>query len=201
MQQRLTTVRGVLRHMSESAAISAKTLLDVARHRARVHPGKLAFDYCRFPPDGEQHTQLAYLELDAKARAIAATLQREGMAGERVLVLCPWGSDSSPHSSGASIREPLRIRSVRGLRGRVVGRVASILRDVDAASFLATAASQSELKSAVDGFTEGNSLRWCAVDEVSGDAAAEWVPPTSTRARSPCFSTPRGRRTRPRASW
>ncbi len=42
---------------------------------------------------------------------------------------------------------------------------------------LSTAASQSDLKSAVDDLADGNSLRWCAVDDVSDDTAAEWVAP------------------------
>ena len=163
--------------MSESAAISAKTLLDVARHRARLHPEKLAFDYCRFPPDGEQHSQLTYLELDVKARAIAATLQQEGMAGERVLVLCPSGVDFVAAFFGCIYAGAAAIPVHPPVRSRVVGRVASILRDVDAGFVLATAASQSELKSAVDDLADGNSLRWCAVDDVSGDTAAEWVAP------------------------
>ena len=163
--------------MSESAAISAKTLLEVARHRARLHPEKLAFDYCRFPPDGEQHTQLTYLELDAKARAIAATLQQEGMAGERVVVLCPSGVDFVAAFFGCIYAGAAAIPVHPPVRSRVVGRVASILRDVDAGFVLATAASQSELKSAVDDLAEGNSLRWCAVDDVSVDTAAEWVAP------------------------
>jgi phthiocerol/phenolphthiocerol synthesis type-I polyketide synthase C len=163
--------------MSESAAISAKTLLDVARHRARLHPEKLAFDYCRFPPDGEQHSQLTYRELDAKARAIAATLQREGMAGGRVLVLCPSGVDFVAAFFGCIYAGAAAIPVHPPVRSRVVGRVASILRDVDAGFVLATAASQSELKSAVDDLADGNSLRWCAVDDVSDDTAAEWVAP------------------------
>jgi phthiocerol/phenolphthiocerol synthesis type-I polyketide synthase C len=163
--------------MSESAAISAKTLLDVARHRAGLHPEKLAFDYCRFTPDGEQHSQLTYRQLDAKARAIAATLQREGMVGERVLVLCPSGVDFVAAFFGCIYAGAAAIPVHPPVRSRVVGRVASILRDVDAGFVLATAASQSELKAAVDGLADGNSLRWCAVDDVSDDTAAEWVAP------------------------
>ncbi|TXH18570.1 MAG: SDR family NAD(P)-dependent oxidoreductase [Mycobacterium sp.] len=163
--------------MSESAAISAKTLLDVARHRAQLHPDKLAFDYCRFLPDGERHSQLTYLELDVKARAIAATLQREGVAGERVVVLCPSGVDFVAAFFGCIYAGAAAIPVHPPVRNRVIGRVASILEDVDAGFVLATAASQSELKSAVDGLTDGNSLRWCAVDEVSDDTAAQWVAP------------------------
>src|SRR5436190_1649392 len=157
--------------MSNSAAISAKTLLDVARYRAGLHPEKLAFDYCRFSPDGEQHSQLTYLELDVKARAIAATLQREGVAGERVVVLCPSGVDFVAAFFGCVYAGAAAIPVHPPVRSRVVGRVASILRDVDAGFVLATAASQSELKSAVDGLTDGKSLRWCAVDDIGDDAA------------------------------
>jgi acyl transferase domain-containing protein/acyl-CoA synthetase (AMP-forming)/AMP-acid ligase II/NADPH:quinone reductase-like Zn-dependent oxidoreductase/NAD(P)-dependent dehydrogenase (short-subunit alcohol dehydrogenase family)/acyl carrier protein len=163
--------------MSKSAAISAKTLLEVARHRARLHPEKLAFDYCRFLPDGERHSQLTYRELDVKARAIAVTLQRQGAAGGRVVVLCPSGVDFVAAFFGCIYAGAAAIPVHPPVRNRVIGRVASILEDVDAGFVLATAASQSELKSAVDGLAAGNSLRWCAVDEVSDDTAAQWVAP------------------------
>ena len=163
--------------MFGSTGFSAQTLLDVARHRAQLHPERLAFDYCRFSPEGEQHSQLTYLELDVKARAIAASLQRQGAAGERVLVLCPSGVDFVAAFFGCIYAGATAVPVHPPVRSRVVGRVASILRDVDAGFVLATAASQTELKSAVDSLADGNSLRWCAVDDISGDTAAEWVAP------------------------
>jgi acyl-CoA synthetase (AMP-forming)/AMP-acid ligase II len=60
------------------------------RDRAERHRDKVAFDYS---PGAEEHSRLSYHELDIKARAIASTLQRQGAAGERVLVLCPSGLD------------------------------------------------------------------------------------------------------------
>src|SRR5262245_56739855 len=144
--------------MSGSSAFSAQTLMDVARHRARLHPEKLAFDYCRFSVDGEHHSQLTYLELDVKARAVAATLQREGAAGGRVLVLCPSGVDFVAAFFGCVYAGAAAIPVHPPVRSRVVGRVASILRDVDAGFVLATAASQTDLKSAVDDLADGNSL-------------------------------------------
>jgi amino acid adenylation domain-containing protein len=63
------------------------------------------------------------------------------------------------------------------VRSRVIGRVASILRDVQAGFVLASAGSQADLKAVVDGLADGSSLQWCAADAVIPATAEEWVAP------------------------
>ena len=58
-----------------------------------------------------------------------------------------------------------------------MGRVASIVADVQAGFVLTTAKLEAELKAAVDDLADGNSLQWCAVDAITPDGAAEWVAP------------------------
>ena len=89
--------------MSKGTGLTTPTLLDLMRQRAERYRDKVAFDYCHYSPGGEEHSRLTFHELDIKARAIASTLQRQGAAGERVLVLCPSGLDFIAAFFGGSL--------------------------------------------------------------------------------------------------
>ncbi len=67
-----------------------ETLVDVARRRAAQQPDKIAFSFL-----GSDGATLAwtYAQLDERARAIAARLQRLGLEGQRAVVLFPPGLD------------------------------------------------------------------------------------------------------------
>ena len=163
--------------MPEDAGSRSPTLLDVTRQRAERYRDKVAFDYCHYSPGGEEHSRLTYRELDIKARAIASTLQRLGARGERVLVLCPSGLDCIASFFGCIYAGAVAVPVHPPVRNRVMGRVASIVADVQAGFVLTTAKLEAELKAAVDDLADGNSLQWCAVDAITPDGAAEWVAP------------------------
>jgi phthiocerol/phenolphthiocerol synthesis type-I polyketide synthase C len=170
--------------MPEDMRSPSSTLLDLVRQRAARYRDKVAFDYCHYSPGGaapgEVHSRLTYRELDIKARAIASTLQRQGAAGERVLVLCPSGLDFIAGFFGCVYAGAVAVPVHPPVHSRVIGRVASIVADAQARVVLTTAALQAELKAVVDDLANGRSLQWCALDEVgvvSPAAAAEWVAP------------------------
>jgi phthiocerol/phenolphthiocerol synthesis type-I polyketide synthase C len=150
------------------------TLLDIMRQRAERFRDKVAFDYST---GGEEHSRLTYHELDIKARVIASTLQRQGAAGERVLVLCPSGLDFIAGFFGCIYAGAVAVPVHPPVHSRLISRVASIVADAQAGFALTTAESQAELKAAVGGLADEGSLRWCAVDADIPDAAAEWVAP------------------------
>jgi phthiocerol/phenolphthiocerol synthesis type-I polyketide synthase C len=150
------------------------TLLDLMRHRAERYRDKVAFDYST---GGEEHSRLTYHELDIKARAIASTLQRQGAAGERVLVLCPSGLDFVAGLFGCIYAGAVAVPVHPPAGNRLIARVASIVADAQAGFALATTESQAELKAVMDDLADGRSLRWCAADAVIKAAAAEWVAP------------------------
>jgi acyl-CoA synthetase (AMP-forming)/AMP-acid ligase II len=152
-------------------------LLDAARRRAERYRDKVAFDYCRYSPGGEEHSRLTFHELDIQARAIASTLQRQGAEGERVLVLCPSGLDFIAAFFGCIYAGAVAVPVHPPVRNRVIGRVASIVRDAQARFVLATAELQAQLKAVMDDLADGSSLQWCAADAVSPAAAVEWVEP------------------------
>src|ERR1700737_1337029 len=163
--------------MPEHRRSPSPTLLDLMRQRAERYRDKVAFDYCHYSPSGEEHSRLTYHELDIKARAIASTLQRQGAAGERVLVLCPSGLDFIAAFFGCIYAGAVAAPAPPPVRNRVFGRVASIVADAQAGFVLTTAELQAELKAAVDDLAGGSSLRWCAADAILPAAAEEWVAP------------------------
>ncbi len=66
-----------------------ETLVDILRWRGEHQANKIAYTYLE---DGDKkEIPITYGELDQKARAIAATLQKQNMQGERVLLLYPPG--------------------------------------------------------------------------------------------------------------
>jgi phthiocerol/phenolphthiocerol synthesis type-I polyketide synthase C len=180
--------------MPEDTRSPAPTLLDLMRQRAERYRDKVAFDYCHNSVGGgvhgdsvgggvhgeaaaEVHSSLTYRELDIKARAIASTLQRQGAAGERVLVLCPSGLDFIAGFFGCIYAGAVAVPVHPPVHSRVIGRVASIVADAQAGFVLTTTDLQAELKDVVDDLADGASLRWCAVDAVASSAAVEWVVP------------------------
>jgi len=67
------------------------TVVDLLRRRALLEPDRLAYTYLA---DGESAaTDLTYREMDQKAQAIGALLQRLGAKGERALLLYPSGME------------------------------------------------------------------------------------------------------------
>ena len=67
------------------------TLVDLLRLRAEQEPDRCAYIFLK---DGErEHSLFTHNELDHRARAIAATLQSMGAAGERVLLPLSSGLD------------------------------------------------------------------------------------------------------------
>ncbi|WP_372365777.1 fatty acyl-AMP ligase [Candidatus Uabimicrobium sp. HlEnr_7] len=71
----------------ENSTLQVTNLVDLLCKRGELHPEKLAFKFLR---DGENDTvDITYGELDQQAKAIAAFLQKAGMANKRVLLLYP----------------------------------------------------------------------------------------------------------------
>src|ERR1700742_3113674 len=156
--------------------LTDQTFLDLVRQRAETYRDKAAFDYCRYSPAGEEHSQLTFGELDSRARATAAVLRRMGATGERALVLCPSGLDFIVAFFGCFYAGVVPVPVPPPARARVIGRVASIVRDTEARFTVTTAETQVKFQSAIDEMADGAAMQWCAVDDV-GASADEWVAP------------------------
>jgi acyl transferase domain-containing protein/acyl-CoA synthetase (AMP-forming)/AMP-acid ligase II/acyl carrier protein len=163
---------------------SPQTLTHVLIRRAQRYGDKVAFAYSCNGED--EPDQLTYRQLDHRARAIASALQRQGAAGERVLILCPSGLDFIAAIFGCFYAGTVAIPVHPPAHSRLLSRVASIVADARAAFVVTTAEVEKELKPVVDELPDGASLRWCAVDTDVPDDAAGWVAP-EIDARSTAF--------------
>ncbi len=156
--------------------LTDQTFLDLVRQRAETYRDKTAFDYCRYSPDGEQHSQLTFGELDRRARATASVLQQMGATGERALVLCPSGLDFIVAFFGCIYAGAVPVPVHPPARARVIGRVASIVHDTEARFTVTTAETQAKFQSAIDDMSDGSAMQWCAVDDIAA-SADEWAAP------------------------
>ncbi|WP_046318710.1 AMP-binding protein, partial [Mycobacterium sp. UM_Kg1] len=154
--------------MPQHPATTARTLVELLRQQADRYRDKVAFV---FDPDGTaEHGALTYAELDRSARAIAASLQQQGAAGRRVLVVCRPGLDSVAAYFGClyagAVAVPVQDR---------LGRLALIAPDARAGYALADSATRDKLRAKVDGMTKRPPL-WLAPDDPGADPDS-WVPP------------------------
>ncbi len=158
----------------EYAALSAPELVGLVQHRAASYRDKAAFSYSR---DGEdnQVSRLTYQELDIRARRIAAMLQVQGAAGERVMVLCPPGLDFVAGLFGCLYAGAVAVPVHPPVRDHLVPRVESIIADVQPGFALTTAEMQARIMPRVDRLVNGRPLRWCLI-EAAGHVR-QWVSP------------------------
>ncbi|WP_234812349.1 fatty acyl-AMP ligase [Mycolicibacter longobardus] len=130
-----------------------------------------AFIFC---PEGDiEESRVTYRELDRRARSIAARLQSQGAAGERVLVLCRPGIDSIAGLFGCFYAGAVAVPVDEHWAAR---RVETVVPEAHARFALATTKTQAKLQAAVDELAEGPGLTWLLMDDSQGDPAA-WVPP------------------------
>jgi acyl transferase domain-containing protein/acyl-CoA synthetase (AMP-forming)/AMP-acid ligase II/acyl carrier protein len=162
--------------MSEELRLGApQTMLDLLHLQAEHYEDKVAFTYSL---DGESELgSVTYRQLDAKARAVASELQRQDVAGERVLVLCPSGLDFIAAMFGCFYAGTVAIPVHPPVHSRLISRVASIVADSRARIVLTTAEVQSELKPVVDDLPQGGLLRWCVADTDTLGDGSDWVTP------------------------
>ncbi|MGB3332111.1 MAG: fatty acyl-AMP ligase [Mycobacterium sp.] len=149
------------------APLALETLIDLMQQQAARLGDTPAFIFC---PEGDiEEDRITYRELDRRARSIATTLQRQGAAGERVLVLCRPGVDSIVGLFGCFYAGAVAVPVDEHWPIR---RIETVVPEADARFALATAKTQAKMKSAVDGLSAGPKLTWLAMDEVSDDGSA-----------------------------
>ncbi len=162
------------RETVDYADLGAPTLVGQLQNRLARYGEKAAFIYSR---DGEEKevSRLSYQELDAHARRIASSLQQQGAAGERVLVLCPPGLDFVAGLFGCLYAGAIAVPVHPPARDHLVPRVASIIADAQPRFALSNVEMRGRIQATVDGLVKGRPLSW-SVTDTGGDGAL-WVPP------------------------
>ncbi len=153
---------------------SCDSLVDLLRRRAETCGQKQAF--CFVSADGSDEASLSYVELDERARAIAAELQAIAPPGARALLLYPPGLDFVSAFFGCLYAGVLAVPIAPPTRNRHGWLGESIVEAADPAVILSTARHREEVLS----HRAPRSLlerRWVATDQVPLEAKNVWRDP------------------------
>ncbi|MEB3024168.1 fatty acyl-AMP ligase [[Mycobacterium] crassicus] len=148
----------------------APNVMTMLQRQAEVNGEKLAFSF--FPDGQTEQGRLTYRELDARARALAADLQRRGAAGKRVLLACEPGLENAVGYFGC-----VYAGAIAAPMNETLSRLKQIAVDVQADFALATPDMQARVRAPIDALTTDRPLQWCTIDSGPIADAPEWVEP------------------------
>ena len=155
----------------------ARNFVDVLRYQAAQQPDKCAFTYLASAGGSEieSETRITYAELDQRARAIGAILQKAAKAGDRALLLYPSGLEYIAAFMGCLYAGVIAVPSYppKKSQSRQARRVQALAADSKPSVVLTS----SELKGEIQ------ELQWeqghefpqvIFTDAISSDACCEW---------------------------
>ncbi|HVW36658.1 MAG TPA: AMP-binding protein, partial [Pirellulales bacterium] len=148
------------------------TLVELARHRA-CHQGNQ--NGYLFLADGEtEEVPLTYGELDRQARAIAAWLQSQGLAGERALLLYPAGTEFIASFFGCLYAGVVAVPAYPPRMNRSLERIQAIAHDSQAKVALTTSSVLERVRPLLTDMPDLERLTWLATDEVPAGIESQW---------------------------
>jgi acyl-CoA synthetase (AMP-forming)/AMP-acid ligase II len=159
-----------------ATAVPWATLVELARARAATHGGRTLYTF--LPDRGtDDGVHLTYAELDLRARAIGALLQRLGVAGQRALLLYPPGLDFVAAFFGCLYGGVVAVPAYPPRSARALPRLLEIARDARPVVALTT----TELETAIGGLAaqvpELGAVRLLATDALPPEEAESWRDP------------------------
>jgi len=144
-------------------------IVSCLRRRAMDRPGDAAF--VGMASDPSQQTTMTYGELDRRARAIAASLQDMGLAGERVVLAYPAGLEFIAGFFGALYAGCVAVPTYPPRR-RTLDRFHALAADAGALLALGAGAAIAQYR-AMDGLS--TAIPWLATDELADTRAVGWI--------------------------
>ena len=152
------------------------TLVDLLRTRAAEQGGDIAFT---FLVDGEHEgARCTYADLDARARAIAATLGDRGVGpGDRALLLYPPGLDFIPAFFGCLYAGVIAVPAYPpqpSQASRTLPRLLSIVSDADVAIVLANTNVVDAAARMMKEAPGLGAIPWLATDSLHEEWADDW---------------------------
>jgi len=162
-----------------AATTEATTLIELLRWRAIHQPKQHAYT---FLIDGKvEGDSFTYGELDRKARAIGALLQRHQARGERALLLYPQGLEVIAAFIGSLYGEVIAIPVPPPEASRLkrnMPRLQAIARDAEASFVLTTAGIISLVEEFRSEIPEFQAMHWVDTEQISLELADEWQEPS-----------------------
>src|SRR5690349_4461398 len=150
------------------------TLVDLLRGRAAGQFNQIAYT---FLVDGEtEELSLTYGELDARARAIAARLQRLGAYAERVLLLYPPDLEYIAAFFGCLYAGAVAVPIFAPRANRSLSRLQAIAADAEAKVVLTTSAVFARIEPFLAQVSELQAMHWLATDnDLEDETVQEWT--------------------------
>jgi amino acid adenylation domain-containing protein len=157
---------------SNGASDRPADFVALVQMHSRIRPESLAFVFLE---DGEREgPRLTFGDLDRRARAIAAHLQRCATRNARALLLFPPGLDYIEAFFGCLYAGVIAVPAYPPT-GRHLQRLRSILADAEPSLILTTQALRSRLS---EENTDAPNVLCCATDVLDTGLAGEWRPPS-----------------------
>lgn len=151
------------------------TFVDLVRHRAKHQPNDLVY---RYLVDGEgEEEQITCLELDRRARAIAAWLLKEGMTGGRALLLFPAGLEFITAFFGCLYAGVTAVPIYPPRRNRSMIRIQAVADDCHACVALTTQAVLDRVEPLIDETPNLKELRWVSTCDIPDRLRKSWERP------------------------
>jgi amino acid adenylation domain-containing protein len=165
--------------MDNGDLVRHSSLVKLLRERAGHQPDNPAYT---FLIDGEEEgTTLNYFEVDIRARAIAATLQRFGASRNPVLLVYPPGIDFVLAFYGClyagAIAVPTQPPGTGHKNSQSLARFQAIIDDAKPQAVLSTSALAPKLKTLAENQRGVIPEYWIATDELSAGMARKWHNP------------------------
>lgn len=158
---------------------TATTLVDLLGFRAAEAPERRTFTFQ--PDDAESAVSWTDAELERRARAIGATLQAAGAAGERVLLLDVPGLDFIASLFGCLYAGAIAVPAYPPDPTRPERTRATLLRVVaDAAPRYALGPAWIQSQIEALGQAQDSGMRWLSPGDVPDEAALDWRSPELT---------------------
>ena len=170
-------IKGTEFDKTEKPLINPETLVALLARRA-TEPQRTAYS---FLADGEAgRTELTWEQLDRKARAIAALLQKSGATGERVLLLYPPGLEYIEAFFGCLYAGAVAVPVYPPRLNYSLLRLQAIVSDCDVRFALTPQSSQRKIASLIEPMPDLGALQWRTTSHLPEGLENEWqVPPVN----------------------
>lgn len=141
------------------------TLTDILKLRAHAMPDKMAYTYLL---DGESNEFIiTYRDLDKKAATIAASLYKQGMRGERALMLYPPGPEFIFALFGCFYAGVIAVPAYPPRKNRSLWRIKAIVNDSRAKVVMTTAAIFEAVQRNFSDDEDLKGMRWFISDDTT----------------------------------
>ncbi len=154
-----------------------ETISEILENRATEQGERPAYVFLSYGETGVVEERLTYGELDARARAIGASLQATGAGGERVALLLPPGPDFIASFFGCLYAGAVAVPALPPRRRGIDPRLRAICRDARPRVALTTAGQLLALESAAAEIPELSAARRMAP---ATEGAADWRRPDTS---------------------